>query len=458
MAEDAEIRSAVPAARTPDHVRDTRSANPVAPRDWIGPAILCGLAVGNVVVWLLARPSGEPGGRYAGEVFGVEAVLLFSCSLVLATLLAPIERAFGGLDRVATWHRGSAIAGLAVLVGHVALITSSPDPYETSFGHALGDIALLGILFLSVWALAPRLRARRWPGPVRRLARIGYERWLTAHRLTGLFVAVAVAHGAIVDPTLRDSTFLLVVFVVIGGTGVVAYLYRELFARYVVPIYDYTVRTVERLTPDVIAVRMLPATQRLVFAAGQFVVVAFGGRSGWERHPFSVSSEPSRQDLEVTIKASGDYTSALLERVRPGVPAKIAGPFGGFDYRRGGDLQAWIAGGIGVTPFLSWIRSIDGTLDREVHFFYSTARAEDALHRDEVDRAAVAHPSLHVHHVASETDGRLTAERVLSALPAGASPWVYMCGPAPMMRSLAAGFRKAGVARQHMRWEDFGPR
>jgi predicted ferric reductase len=391
-------------------------------------------------------------------VLGVEAVLLFSCSLVLATLLTPIERAFGGLDRVATWHRRVAVAGLVVLVGHVALITSSPDPYETSFGHALGDVALLGILFLSVWALAPRLRARRWPGPVRRLARIGYQRWLTAHRLTGLFVAIAVVHGAIVDPTLRDSTLLLVVFVVIGGTGVVAYLYRELFARYVVPIYDYTVGAVDHLTPDVVAVRMRPAKQRLAFAAGQFVVVAFGGRSGWERHPFSVSSEPSRHDLEVTIKASGDYTSTLLERVRPGVPAKVAGPFGGFDYRHGGDPQAWIAGGIGVTPFLSWIRAIDGTLDREVHFFYSTAHADEALHRDEVDAAAAAHPSLHVHHVASDTDGRLSAERVLRALPAGASPWVYMCGPAPMMRSLATGFRKAGIPRQHVRWEDFGPR
>src|SRR5690242_4364247 len=127
MAEQADVRDTARAARAPAHVRPAPSADPPAPRDWVGPAILCGLAVGNVVVWLLARPSGAPGGRYAGEVLGVEAVLLFSSSLVLATLLTPIERAFGGLDRVATWHRRAAIAGLAVLLGHVALITSSPD-------------------------------------------------------------------------------------------------------------------------------------------------------------------------------------------------------------------------------------------------------------------------------------------------------------------------------------------
>jgi predicted ferric reductase len=188
------------------------------------------------------------------------------------------------------------------------------------------------------------------------------------------------------------------------------------------------------------------------------VMVAFGGSNGWERHPFSVSSAPSQEELEVTIKASGDDTGEFLHGLRAGVPARIVGPFGGFDYRRGGDPQTWIAGGIGVTPFLSWIRALDGPLDREVHFFYATTRADQALHRDEVDAAAAAHPSLHVHHVASDTDGRLTAERAMEVLPAGASPWVYMCGPAPMMRALADGFRKAAVPRRQVRWEDFGPR
>ena len=70
-------------------------------REWVGPAILGAVAAGTVAVWLGAHPADEPSGRYAGELFGVEAVLLFSCSLVLATLLPPIERAFGGLDRVA---------------------------------------------------------------------------------------------------------------------------------------------------------------------------------------------------------------------------------------------------------------------------------------------------------------------------------------------------------------------
>ena len=59
-------------------------------------------------------------------------MFLLSCALVLTTLLSPIERAFSGLDRVAVWHRRVATAAVVLLVPHVALVISPPDPYDTS--------------------------------------------------------------------------------------------------------------------------------------------------------------------------------------------------------------------------------------------------------------------------------------------------------------------------------------
>ena len=358
-----------------------------------GVVALVTVAVAYPLLWVLARPGGQPLDRFLGELCGAEAVLLFSCSLVLATVLAPIERAFGGLDRVAVWHRRAAVAGVLLLIPHVALVSSAPDRYATSLGHALGDIALIGLLVLAVWALAPSLRTARWPGPVRRMARASYERWLTGHRLTGVFVIVAVVHATIVDPVLHHSVLLRVAFLVVGAVGTIAYLYRELLARYVIPIYDYTVADVRRPNQATLGVALAPVRKRLTFAPGQFVFLALGGPGGWQRHPFSVSSAPSDPHLELTIKASGDYTRDLFDQLRPGIPAKLAGPFGGFDYRQGGHDQIWIAGGIGVTPFLSWIRSIDGRLDRQVDFFYSVAHAQDAVDLDEI-RGARRPPSL----------------------------------------------------------------
>ena len=409
---------------------------------WVGPAALVTIAVGYLALWIAARPSGEPTGRFVGELSGAEAVLLMCCSLVLATLLPFIERAFGGLDRVAVWHRRAATVGFLLLLPHVAFITSSPDPYETTLGHGLGDIALAGLLLLVLWALA----------------RASHERWLSAHRITGLFVAVALVHAAIVAPTLRASTVLRVAFIVVGVIGVGAYAYRELLARFFVPIHDYTVGSVRRLNERTVAIALDAVRTPFAFTPGQFVVLAFGGPSAWQRHPFSISSAPSDRRLEVTVKASGDYTGRLVEALRPGIPAKVAGPFGGFDYRRGGPEQIWIAGGIGVTPFMSWLRSLDDAFDRDVEFFYSVREPGEAVYRDEIEAAVERHRSIRAHFVYTDTEPRLTAQDVLRAVPGGAAPWVYMSGPPPMMKALAHGLRQSGVPPGHVRWEEFGGR
>src|SRR6266540_1938362 len=81
--------------------------------------------------------------------------------------------------------------------------------------------------------------------------------------------------------------------------------------------------------------------------------------------------------------SSGSSCRRLHERAKrrlaAGTPARVAGTFGGFDYRSGGREQIWIAGGIGVTPFVSWIRSLDATFDRHVDFWYSLAHDGDGL-------------------------------------------------------------------------------
>src|SRR5713226_7181082 len=94
----------------------------------VGGEVIVGLAITNVVLWVLLRPPGVPGTMYLGEVFATTAIVLLSCSLVLATRAPFLERFFGGLDRMYLWHRWSAVAGVVLLPLHSALVTSAPDP------------------------------------------------------------------------------------------------------------------------------------------------------------------------------------------------------------------------------------------------------------------------------------------------------------------------------------------
>ena len=424
----------------------------------LGVVLLGIVVIGNVALWALARPVGQPPGRYIGEFLGVEAVLLFSCALVLATLFGVIERAFGGLDRVAIWHRRVSVAGVVLMIVHPVFAGSGPVLNSSAVGRGLGSIAFLGLLALTVWALAPSLRAAKWSRLIRRLARSSHERWLTGHRVTGLFVAAAVVHGSLVDPALRASTTLKVTYLVVGCIGIAAFVYRELLARFVVPQYDYTVAEIKRPNETTVDVFLEPTGRSLRFAPGQFIFLAFGGYDGWQRHAFSVASAPSDRRLEVSIKSAGDYTRDLHDRLQPGTPAKVAGPFGGFDYRQGGQQQIWIAGGIGVTPFMSWIRALGGDFDRNIAFYYAVDRASDALDLDEIKAAAAAHPTLRPHLIDSSRDGFLTAETAASDMPGVTDVWVYMCGPPAMMAALSKGFEHLGIPSSRIRWENFSIR
>ena len=246
----------------------------------IGGEVIVGLALTNVVLWVLLRPPGVPGTMYLGEIFATTAIVLLSCSLVLATRAPLLERFFGGLDRMYLWHRWSAVAGVVLLLPHSALVTSAPDPNLNEFGSVLGHVALIGLVVLLLWALAPRLSAvmRRLPTNVQGWF-MQYQRWFTLHRLTGLFVVAGLVHGALVDPVLRRSTILLGWYVAVAAIGTAAYVYRELFLRFFSRQwqYDYRVKAINQLDPRALEVMLAPTTRPLPFVAGQFVFVHFGG-------------------------------------------------------------------------------------------------------------------------------------------------------------------------------------
>jgi predicted ferric reductase len=89
--------------------------------------------------------------------------------------------------------------------------------------------------------------------------------------------------------------------------------------------------------------------------AGQFAFVTFVKQEG--SHPFTIASasETSLSRVVFQIKALGDYTKALGTKLASGQSVMIEGPYGRFtlDHASSDSPQLWVAGGIGITPFLS---------------------------------------------------------------------------------------------------------
>src|SRR2546421_13038530 len=118
----------------------------------VGGEVIVGLAITNVVLWVLLRPPGVPGTMSLGEILATTAIVLLSCSLVLATRAPLLERFFGGLDRMYLWHRWSAVAGGGVLPLHSSPVTHAPHPYPNELWKVLWRGALIGVVLLLPWA------------------------------------------------------------------------------------------------------------------------------------------------------------------------------------------------------------------------------------------------------------------------------------------------------------------
>src|SRR5437588_12659904 len=97
----------------------------------VGGVVIVGVAITNVVLWVLLRPPGVPGIMYLGEIFATTAIVLSPPSPLPATPPPLLERFFAGLDRMYLWHRWSAVAGVVLLPLPAALVTSAPAPHLT---------------------------------------------------------------------------------------------------------------------------------------------------------------------------------------------------------------------------------------------------------------------------------------------------------------------------------------
>ena len=379
----------------------------------VGPLTIAGLVVALAVLWIVARPTSREAGSFLGQLLGAEGVLLLSVALVLISTLRAVEQFFDGVDKAAVWHRRVAIAGTALVGVHVA---TTSNPNATELGPTLGTIGIVGLATLTVWAIAPRWRSIT-PRPLRpailRLMETGVaglvQRWLGSyglwrgfHRLTGIFLALGVVHG------LMDAS--------------------------VTPIDASSVE-----------IWLRPLGHRFEFRAGQFAYVNLEAKDGWHRHPFTIASAPAEANVRITVGAVGDFTSRIGDLVEPGMPAVISSPQGHFDYCRGTEHQLWIAGGIGIAPILSWLRSLSpGRLPHRVDLFY-TARGPAPL-ADEVAELAAGHGELHLHLVDTEVSPRLTSEEILST--AGGEPRelsAFLCGPEAMVNALQKDLVRAGV-------------
>jgi len=417
-----------------------------------GNFVIIALVLLNLVVWLVFPPVDD--GRenfarqYAAELIGSNNIILMACSLFLSTRPKWAEKYFGGLDKMYVTHRHTGTAAFLLIFAHVLTVPITTTGW--GLGNYVGIMAFMGIVTIVLITLAPRIPF------LNKLTGGDYNDWTKFKRYIGIFFILAFIH-ALTVPNPLDAFIAINWVQIFFIIGTASYLYTEVFGRFFKKYVQYTVEAVnhpnQSTTEVVMRAKKDPIRKQ---RAGQFLFVRFMENGLNESHPFTISSAPHEDVLRLTVKACGDFTRDLFANLKAGTAAIIEGAYGMFDYKTGGPRQIWVAGGIGVTPFLSFIRDLKTGLNHEVDFYYTVRHREEAVFVDEIEETAKKNLQLKARLRFSSTDGSLTVEEIIRN--AGGDirgHHVYMCGPLPMVQAFEKKFIETGVPVENIHFEEF---
>lgn len=405
-----------------------------------------------VALWFIFIPEGgiatQPG-DFFGEMLAGSAMILMGIGILLSTKPRWLEPYFGGLDKMYWTHRQVAIIGFLLLIGHFYAIPTGPTPGP---GLWLGQVAFFGIVISILLAVAPRVPF------ISNFIKLSYDKWRIGHRLLGILFLLGILHFLMVEP-LSMATPQGIWMLAISVVGMLAWLYKQTLAQRYTPYLAYEVTETNRLNGSIVELVMKPLGNKLKHAAGQFLFIHFEDDNVLkEPHPFTISSPPDADELRISVRNSGDWTGYLFDNVAPGMVASIEGGHGMFDHKASSNDQIWIAGGIGITPFTSWMRDLasNPSADKKIDFFYTVRSASDVIFFEEFEDAAKENPNLSAHLRVSNDKGRLTAANVKATCSGDISKRsVYLCGPVRMTESFADAFKGMGVPAENIHFEEF---
>jgi ferredoxin-NADP reductase len=190
--------------------------------------------------------------------------------------------------------------------------------------------------------------------------------------------------------------------------------------------------------------------ERLAISGGQFFEWRFLARGlWWQAHPFSLSARPRPPFLRLTVKAIGDYSSAVA-RLQPGTRVAIEGPYGAFTtHARRRTRVALIAGGVGVTAARSLLEDLPR--DAEPVVVLRASSADELVLASEVAEL-VRHRKGHLYELVGARS-QVRMERIFELVPDLGERDVYVSGPESFVQQVVATLKRRGIAQDSIHFE-----
>ncbi len=422
---------------------------------WVWDVVAVGNSAGGSLPWIIRQE-----GLYLS---GQLAIALMSLAIYLAARPAWLESPLGGLDRMYRVHKWAGILAVGFASLHWLIEMSDdilkawvgregriPKTNDSGLLEAMRDLAedmgewaiyaILAMLALTLW--------KRFP----------YRPWRFLHQaMPVLYLALAfhAAWLAPVDYWSQPTGWLLGLLLAAGVYGSVHALSGRIGrARQ----SEGKILAVEQPAPDLVTVRCQLGTNWRGHHPGQFAFITFDNKEG--PHPFTIASaDQGDRVISFQIKALGDFTRSLPGGLHAGQAIMVEGPYGRFDIaRRDADAtQIWVAGGIGITPFLAWLESLQtqpGQAPRADLHYCTRNRDEDPF-MAQLQALCATLPQIKLQVHGAVQGEKLTAAALVADKDHASAAEVWFCGPQGLADSLKAGLRTAWSSKLRFHQEAF---
>ena len=453
-----------------DPIGKSESSFLKAPTKWIlgslGIACLI-FALSPGPAHLIANPTGWELREQFVYLTGVSAVSLMVLSMVISVRLPRINHWMRGLDKAYVVHRWTGTVSTILVVFHwlgekvpewLVAWRVIPNPGELTDGSNFSDLEInlfQSGVFLAEWVFYGLIILVI----VALLRKIPYHLFRKSHKLfPGVFL-IAAYHGATAPLKERwfatPAGYLLLLLLSVGVAAALVSLFQQIGKP------RRTIAVIDQITQhesDILTIQLITHPKPFVHQPGQYAFLRFAHDS--EPHPFTMTSsgdEPNR--LRFSIKNLGDFTAGLAHHLQIGQLVNVEGPYGTFNFNGPGKRQVWVAGGIGITPFLARLEYLArrGGTNEPVDFWYCTRSDQDALFPASLTKAC-QQSGVNFCHLNSNENEYLTVDKIQAVVENFDDVSVWFCGPLAFAQCLRQGLAACRFDARRFHYDDFSMR
>ncbi len=420
-------------------------------------AIITILLIIPMIIWANIAPFGS---RFSdlvstttsiGQILGLLGMTLYSINLILAGRLKILDKYFKGLDKVYSHHRIIGTLSFSMLLFHplflvVKYVTFSLQEAAMFFVPFVSSMSVTwGILSLGLMIVLLAITF---------YSKIKYNIWKFSHKFMIIAFFLAVIHTFLISSDISRNNFLRYYIFTLSILGLIISVRRAYFSKILINKFKYIVKEVKDLGSGIVSIDMTPVYKKFNFIPGQFIFVSFKDPNvGSESHPFSIASNEKENNFRLVIKNFGDFTSRL-KYLQIGSNVLVEGPYGNFTYKSiENKKQVWIAGGIGITPFMSMAYSLDESY--LVDLYVCVKEKGEAVLLNELLTITQKNKNFHVMLWCSNDQGFISAKFIADKVGGISDKDIFMCGPAVFMESLNQQFLSLNVVKDKIHYENF---